>query len=247
MIKGIYSSGAGLAPRTSRLEVLANNIANVNTTGFKKDSLFIEAMKDAALAQSQEQGELKGLQSRQFVDFSEGSFMETKNPLDFAIQGRGFFVVETPQGIRYTRNGNFSLAVDGTVVNGQGFPVMGSSGKIVIPDTQKLADTSISVNQHGDIALGSTQLGKIRIADFENLNLLKKDGSSLFSTEAEEKPVSLDSTNTVVRQGYLEESNVEGIHEMIELVELTRSFETDQRTIQAQDSTLERAMEIGRV
>jgi flagellar basal-body rod protein FlgF len=247
MIKGIYTSGAGLSPRTARLEVLANNIANVNTTGFKKDSLFIQAMKDAGVTQAQEQGELKGLESRQFVDFSEGSFVETKNPLDFAIQGRGFFAVETPQGIRYTKNGNFSLAVDGTIVNGQGYPVMGSSGKIVVPEPQKLSDSAISVNQHGDISFGNTQLGKLRIADFENLNQLKKDGASLFSTEAEEKPVNLDSTNTVVRQGYLEESNVEGIHEMIELVELTRSFETDQRTIQAQDATLERAMEIGRV
>jgi flagellar basal-body rod protein FlgF len=247
MIKGIYASGAGLQPRTTRLEVLANNIANVNTTGFKKDNLFIEAMKDAGLSHSQEEGELKGLESRQFIDFSEGSFVETKNPLDFAIQGRGFFVVETPQGIRYTRNGNFSLAIDGTVVNGQGYPLLGTTGKIQVPEPQKLADHSISVNQHGDISFGSLTLGKMRIADFENLNQLKKEGTSLFVTAAEEKPVNLDTHGTVLRQGYLEESNVEGIHEMIELVELTRSFETDQRTIQAQDSTLERAMDVGRV
>ena len=247
MIKGIYSSGAGMQPHSARLEVLANNIANANTTGFKKDKLFIQAMKDAGMAHSQGEGELKGLESRAFIDFSEGSFMETKNPLDFAIQGRGFFVLETPQGIRYTRNGNFSMAADGTVINGQGYPVLGSSGRIQVPQPQKISETSISVNGHGDISLGSVHLGKLRVADFENLNLIKKAGNSMFVTDAQEKPVNLDGHDTIVRQGYLEESNVEGIHEMIELVEMTRSFETDQRTIQSQDSTLERAMDIGRV
>lgn len=247
MIKGIYSSGAGAQPRTARLEVLANNIANANTTGFKKDNLFIQALKDAGTANAKGDGEMKGLDARQFIDFSEGSFVETKNALDLAIQGKGFFVLETPQGLRYTKNGNFTLTADGTIVNGQGFPVMGSSGRIQVPQPQKITDMSITVNQHGEISLGSVQLGKIRIADFEDMNQLKKAGNSLFVTEEHEKPASLDGHTTLIRQGYLEESNVEGIHEMIELVELTRSFETDQRTIQAQDSTLERAMDVGRV
>ena len=247
MIKGIYASGAGMQPRMARLEVLANNIANVNTTGFKKDNLFVQAMNNAEQAKASADGELKGLDSKQFTDFSEGSFVETKNPLDIAIQGRGFFAVETPQGIRYTRNGNFTLAVDGTVVNGQGYPVLTTSGKIQIPQAQKAAETSISINQHGDISVGNVQLGRLRVADFENLNDLKKAGQSIFVTEAKEKPVNADGNSVIVRQGYLEESNVEGIHEMIQLVELTRSFETDQRTLQAQDTTLERAIDIGRV
>ena len=247
MIKGIYSSGAGMQPRMARLEVLANNIANVNTTGFKKDNLFIQAMSNAGQSQATGEGELKGLDGKQFTDFTEGSFLQTKNPLDVAIQGRGFFAVETPQGIRYTRNGNFTLAVDGTVINGQGYPVLGTSGKIQIPQPQKMSETTISINEHGDISVGNVQLGRLRVADFENLNQLKKAGESMFVTEGEEKQVNTDGHDVIVRQGYLEESNVEGIHEMIQLVELTRSFETDQRTLQAQDATLERAMDIGRV
>ncbi len=236
-----------MRPRMMRLEVAANNIANINTTGFKKDSMFVEVMKNAGASQTQERGELQGLDVREFTDFSEGSFVQTKNTLDLAIQGRGFFVVETPQGVRYTRNGNFSLADDGTVVNGDGYPVLGSSGHIRIPQPQKESEASLSVNELGDITVGTTSLGKLRIADFSDLTRLQKTGQSLFEAREPEMPLNLDGNQSVVRQGYLEESNVEGIREMVQLVELTRSFETDQRTIQAQDSTLERAMDIGRL
>jgi len=247
MIKGIYASGSGMKPRMMRLEVVANNIANANTTGYKKDNLFIQVMKDAGLTMAQGQSELKGMDCKEYTDFAEGSFVETDNPLNFAIQGRGFFVVDTPEGPRYTRNGNFSMAIDGTVVTDQGYPVMGSSGKIQIPSPQKLSETSIVVSERGDISMGNVLLGKLRIVDFEDLNELKKSGKSLFETEAQEKSATVDGKTLVIRQGYLEESNVEGIHEMIQLVELTRSFETDQRTLQTQDSTLEKALEVGRV
>jgi flagellar basal-body rod protein FlgF len=247
MIKGIFSSGSGMQPRMMRLEVLANNIANANTTGFKRDNIFIQVMKDAGLTQTEGQGDLKGLDSKEFTDYSEGSFVQTKNPFDLALQGRGFFAVETPQGIRYTRNGNFSLSIDGTLVNAQGSPVLGSSGKIQIPQPQKIDETAISINEYGEVNMGSVQLGKVRVVDFEDLNQLKKAGQSLFVTDAAEKPVNLDGHKTQVRQGFLEESNVEGIEEMIQLVELARSFETDQRTIQSQDTTLERAMDVGRL
>ena len=247
MIKGIFASGSGMQPRMTRLEVVANNIANINTTGFKKDSMFVQMVKNAGVAQAQGEGELRGLNAKEFTDFSEGSFLQTKNPLDLAIQGRGFFVVETPQGIRYTRNGNCSLKEDGTVVNADGYPLLSSSGPIRIPQTQKNPEAAISVNQLGEITYGNTSLGKIRVADFNDLNQLKKAGQSLFASDGPEKPESADGSQSIVRQGYLEESNVEGIGEMVQLVELTRSFETDQRTIQAQDSTLERAMDIGRL
>jgi flagellar basal-body rod protein FlgG len=247
MIKGIYASGSGMQPRMMKLEVVANNIANANSTAFKKDNLFIQVMKDAGLTMTQGQGELKGLDCKEYTDFTEGSFVQTDNPLNFGIQGRGFFVVDTPEGTRYTRNGNFSMSTDGTVVTEQGYPVMGSSGKIQIPQPQKISETTIAVNERGEITMGNVLLGKIRVVDFEDLNQLKKAGGSLFETSADEKAATVDGKTLIVRQGYLEESNVEGIEEMIHLVELTRSFETDQRTLQVQDTTLERAIEVGRI
>ncbi|MCX6135306.1 MAG: flagellar basal-body rod protein FlgF [Ignavibacteriales bacterium] len=247
MIKGIYNSGTGMQPRMTRLEVLANNIANSATTGYKRDSLFIQAMKDAGLSQVEGLADLKGLDSKQFTDFSEGSFAQTHNPLDLAIQGKGFFVVETPQGIKYTRNGGFSLSQDGTVVNAEGYPVLSTSGHIQIPRPEKAVGSSITINERGEVTVGKAVLGQLRIADFRDMSQLRKAGQTMFTTDAPEQRAAVDGHSVVIRQGFLEESNVEALGEMIQLVELSRSFETDQRTIKAQDTTLERALDVGRV
>ncbi|MBI3787895.1 MAG: flagellar basal-body rod protein FlgF [Ignavibacteriales bacterium] len=247
MIKGIYASGSGMQPRMLRLEVLANNLANIDTTGYKKENIFVQVLEQTANANALGKGELEGLDVKQYTDFSEGSMRQTNNPLDLAIEGRGFFVVETPQGARYTRNGNFMLAGDGTVVTLQGQPVLGASGKIQIPQFQKIADGKLSVSENGEITLNQTVVGKFKIVDFDNLANLKKEGSSMFHAAENERPHDAESNATKIRQGYLEESNVEGIAEMIAMVELNRSFETDQKSIQYQDSTLERAMDVGRV
>jgi len=247
MIKGIYSSGSGLQPRMTQLEILSNNIANSNTTGFKKDNLFIQVMKNAALSQIQGEGPLRGLDSKEFTDFSEGSFNQTNAPLDLAIQGRGFFVLDTPQGVRYTRNGNFSLSADGTVVNSDGYPLLGSSGKIQIPQPEKISEASISIDEYGNVTNGTTTLGKVRVADFQNPSDLKKDGASLFVSTGPEKPVELDVQHSLIRQGYLEESNVDPVESMVQLVELSKNFETDQHMVQSQDASLEKAMDVGRV
>ena len=247
MIKGIYNSSAGMQPRMTRLEVIANNIANASTIGYKRDSLFISVMKEAGLSQAQGEGDLKGLDSKEFTDFSEGSFVQTQNPFDLAIQGRGFFAVETPQGIRFTRNGSFSLSTDGTIVNSDGYPVMSGSGRIQIPQPEKTAGSTMRVNERGEVTVGKTVLGQLRIVDFNDLSQLKKVGQNMFATDAPEKPATTGGHSVVIRQGFLEESNVDALEEMIQLVELTRSFETDQRTMRAQDTTLERAMDVGRV
>jgi flagellar basal-body rod protein FlgF len=247
MIKGLYNSGTGMQPRMTRLEVVANNIANAATLGYKKDSLFIQVMRDAGLSQANGTGDMKGLDSKQFTDFSEGSYQKTQNPLDFAIRGQGFFVVETPQGIRYTRNGSFTLSPEGTVVTADGYPVMSTSGRIQVPRPDKTSTATITVNNRGEVTIGKTAAGQLRIAEFADMSSLKKAGQTFFTSDAPEKQATLDGHTTEVLQGSVEESNVEALGEMIQLVELTRSFETDQKTIKAQDTTLERAMDIGRV
>ena len=247
MIKGIYSSGAGMQPRMMRLEVISNNLANIDTTGFKRDNLFIDILKNKGTEMAKGKGELAGLEAKEFTDFSEGSLRETNNQLDLSIVGNGFFVMETPNGLRYTRNGNFMLNVDGTLTTNQGYPVLGENGKIVIPDIQKLRDGDININETGEITVNNSIVGRVRIATFDNLNLLKKDHSTSFQTDEPERSIEPDGTTTSIRQGFLEESNVNGIAEMVEMVELGRSFETDQKAVQAQDETLQQAMDVGRV
>ena len=247
MIKGIFSSGSGMQPRMLRLEVIGNNLANINTTGFKRDNIFIQVLKNASTVNDMQSNDLEGLDIVQFTDHGEGSLYQSNNPLDLAIQGEGFFVVETPRGQRFTRNGNFTLGLDGTILTSEGYPVLGSNGRIQLPDINKLSQGDIAISPAGEITVDRNILGKIRIVAFDDMRKLKKDGNSLFVTE--EKGRELDSTkdSTIIRQGFLEESNVDGIEEMIAMVELSRSFESDQKAIQYQDSTLERAVEMGRL
>ena len=247
MIRGIYSSGAGMQPRMMRLEVIGNNLANIETTGFKRDNLFIRILKDKGVDMAQGKSELSGLDAKEFTDFTEGSLNATNNPLDCAIVGDGFFTIDTPQGIRYTRNGNFMLSVDGTLETNQGYPVLSTTGRIQMPDIQRLSQGNITINQLGEVSVDNKTIAKLRIATFDDKTTLKKDRSTCFAADAPEKPADPDGKNMIVRQGYLEESNVDGIEEMIVMIEQSRSFESDQKAIQAQDETVERALDLGRV
>jgi flagellar basal-body rod protein FlgG len=247
MIKGIQTAGAALKPMMSRLEVIANNLANIDTTGFKKDNVFIELMKNTQIEQEQGKGDLAGYDVRRYSDFTEGSLKETHNPLDLAIQGRGFFVVDTPVGQRYTRNGNFTLSVDGTLQTSQGYRVMGTGGSIRFPDMQKLAHGDVVVTEDGEVILDNAVLARLQIVDFEDLTRLKKEGDSFMAEDPQQKPIQTNEKNTFIRQGYLEESNVEGIEEMIAMIELTRNFESSQRAIQSQNATLDKTLDVGKV
>ncbi len=247
MIKGIYSSGSGMQPRLMRLDVIANNVANADTTGYKKDSIFVQIMKDVGVAQSTGAGELAGLDVKEFTDFTEGSLRPTNAPLDIAIQGEGFFVLDTPEGQRFTRNGNFRIDDNGDIVNSGGDKLMGAGGRINIPGAEKMEQNDLSISKSGDIMMGPTKLGKIRIVTFPDMQKLLKTAGTMFRSDDSPKDVPLSDEKTTIRQGYLEESNVEALTEMVQLVELSRGFETDQRTMRYQDSTLEKALEVGRV
>ncbi len=247
MIKGIYSSGSGMQPRLMRLDVIANNISNADTTGFKKDDIFVQILKDAGVAQSVGKGDLAGLDVKEFTDFTEGSMRPTNNPLDIAIQGDGFFALDTPEGTRYTRNGNFKLAEDGSIINSNGYHVQGAAGRIVIPNADKTQQTDIMVTKAGEIYSGKNLIGKIKAVTFADMQHLSKVSGTMFKADQAPKEVSISDEATTFRQGYLEESNVESLSEMVQLIELSRSFETDQRTMRYQDSTLEKALDVGRL
>jgi flagellar basal-body rod protein FlgF len=246
MIKGIHTSAAGMLPMMTRLDVIANNLANMNTTGFKRDEVFMHLVKDAALAQAQGAGNSAEAEVQHVTDFSEGSLNPTNNPLDLAMQGRGFFVIDTPQGMRYTRNGNFTLTTQGVLVTAKGDPVIGTSGRIQIPNTQDLSQGKIVVSESGEIIVDNKSVARLRIVDFADTSVLMKEDGSLFSGPLGLPVNDIHENKVSVRQGFLEGSNVEGLEEMIALVELTRNFESNQRVIQTQDTTLEKTNEVGR-
>ncbi|HLP16646.1 MAG TPA: flagellar basal-body rod protein FlgF [Bacteroidota bacterium] len=249
MIKGIFASASGMQPHSVKMEIIANNLANIDTTGFKKDNVFLQVLDEQQMLQRQNSGlgELSSLDAREFTDYSQGSFNTTNNPFDVALLGDGFFAVETPEGVRYTRNGNFSLAQDGTIQNSSGYAVLGTAGVLKIDNWSKLASADISISQHGELMVDKVLVGKLRVVDFPKPYQLEKSGTSLFKPKATTvTPVEAD-PNTVVKQGMLEESNIDAIEEMVAMIELNRSYETDQRMTTIQDGTLDKALDIGRV
>lgn len=247
MIKGIYTSEASMRPKMTRMEVIANNLANINSTGFKRDRVFIEMLKESGAASSDGRGDLTGTSVRQSMDLTPGSLQPTNNPFDLALEGTGFFAVETPNGLRLTRNGHFKLATDGSLVTAEGFHVQGENGNVVIPNVDKLQQGNITINEAGEVLSDREPLTRLRIVTVANPDQLQKDQQALLISGPDQIPVTVPRDQLHVRQGFLEESNVDGIEEMIAMIEISRSFETDQKIIQSQDATLDRSMDIGRV
>lgn len=246
MIKGIYFSRAGMDPKMSRMEIIANNLANINTIGYKRDALFIRKLAELTSEQVQVNGTLSGLHAEQFTSYMEGAFKQTNNPLDVAIQGDGFFVIETPQGQMYTRNGNFSIATDGTIVTGQGHPVLGEGGHILFRELEKADTAVLHIDEHGFISLDGELVGRLRVVTFDSLRELKKEGGYFSANNTLELDLVPGEGGYLIRQGFIEESNVDAIQEMVYMIELSRNFEAYQRMVQIQDSSLDQTMSVGR-
>ncbi len=212
------------------LDVIANNVANINTAGFKADgSIFEEFLMPQA------RGNQFGGSDRRvsFVsdratwhDFRQGSVQQTGNPLDVAIEGDGFLVVQTPRGERYTRNGAFQINAAGQLVTSAGDQVLGTSGPIVFSPT----DRDIVINPDGSIrvregANATSDAGRstLRLAAFANPQRLQKDGSTTFSAPAD-LPPQPPAAGVRLQQGALEKSNVRSVVEMTRMIELTRAY-----------------------
>ena len=243
MIKGLYTTAAGMYPRNLDEEVAANNLANINTTGFKKDAGHFKKLLDSQLALAAQLGKNMSDEDVQevLINFSQGTLAETNNPLDVAIQGDGFFVVQTPDGEKLTRDGHFQLDNTGNLVSSDGFPVMGSSGLI------SLMEGDVSINQRGEIYQDDVMIDQLKVVDFPRPYPMRKDGENLFSLtrNVKEKEVNEE---VVVRQGFLEGSNVNPISEMIRLITISKTFQAGQKALQSQDRTLDKAVNsVGRV
>ncbi|MBR0696257.1 flagellar basal-body rod protein FlgF [Bradyrhizobium lablabi] len=226
-----------------QMDVVANNIANIGTTGYKADrSLFQEYLASGAHEDNFMSGDrrVSFVQDRAtFHDFSQGPSEETKNPLDVAIDGTGFLVVQTPTGERYTRDGNLHINNQGQLVNASGYPVLGNSGPIVFQQTDK----SISIATDGNVTVleGTGRVdsvrGKLRMVSFAQAQRLLKEGSNLYSAEG--IPPTQD-TKSQLRQGFIEKSNVNSVTEMSRMIEITRTY-TQIASLLQQESDLHKS------
>lgn len=233
MIKGLYKSASAMIPRIKMQEISANNIANASTPGFKKDRLFTKELSRA---------EKKLLPKRDpwqqpmvdnvYTSFTPGVFDRTGNPLNLAIDGDGFFTLELPDGTRaLTRNGAFSVSDQGFLEVPGGGLVMGEGGPIEVGAGQ------VEVSATGIVSSDGTSVGRITPVTVNNLQELEKVGGSLYLVP---EGVELqDASKATIQQGYLEESNVDIVKEMIEMIISFRNFEADSKSVQVQDNSLE--------
>lgn len=252
MIRGLYTSALGMATQQRRLDVVSNNVANANTTGFKADTVVmqsfpehlinsIEALPNSEVHRIAPIGRLNlGVSvSSVHTNFANGGMEQTGGPLDLAISGGGFFAVGTTDAAgdfqeRFTRTGSFSLSADRTLITQNGDQVLGVSGQpITIPDGE------IHINESGEIYVGQLHVDTIRIVDFEEPQFLRSPSYNLFVPI--EGAAEIPFTGRV-SQGFLEGSNVNIVREMVDMIALSRAHEVNQRMITIHDTTLGQAV-----
>ena len=259
MVKGLYTAYTGLRNEQRRLDVISNNIANSNTTGYKKMGVTSLSFSQELAVRVDDDSDgylVKGIGDvslgvkigETYTDFSQGGFRETGNAYDVALEGDGFFTISTTdksgtEHIRYTRDGSFTVTRDGYLVTKDGDFVLGTNNqRIQIPG----ADTAdVSMDSLGNVYANEALVGRLQIVDFQNKDALSLYGENMFEALPEAGMVA---STALTRQGYLETSNVNVINEMVSMITITRAYETNQKMMQTIDSTLDKAVnEIGKV
>ncbi|MBB85552.1 MAG: flagellar basal-body rod protein FlgF [Deltaproteobacteria bacterium] len=237
-----YISASGASAQLRDLDVVANNLSNVGTPGYKRSQSIFRAVLESSLRE--EAGQLvPGAPSTAFVatdeigaNFERGSVERTGSPLHAMINGPGFFEILTPQGLRYTRAGNFIVNTRGELSTPSGYPVQGEGGTIEVRDSASRIDqTGAIVDSTGNV------LGRLKIADFGDLQSLVREGQSVFSAPEEANLQVLDKNQFI--PGSIEGSNVDASRELATMVMLQRAFETNVRAMQVDDETTQRLIE----
>jgi flagellar basal-body rod protein FlgG len=245
MVSGLYTAASGLMAQMAKMEALSQNLANTGTPGFKGDLLVVEGgargpLQSAFLIEGRSEGPQPVRIGRHVTDFGRGLIRETQNPLDLANGGSGYFVVQTPQGVRYTRAGNFALDAEGHLETPDGSRVQGKKGAVQIPGGRFIVDNS------GRILVEGREVDRLRIVDPDPTTLVR-GGGSLFTLKpsAPEPPVA---KAVDIRQGVLEGSNVDAVTAMTQIMVSLRASEAYQKAIHALDQSLNQAAsELGRI
>ncbi len=265
-MKELWVPLSGAIAQQRKVETIANNVANANTPGFKKDQVVFKEYltqfekgynqdldmpnkewkpEDFYRSYGAEHAKVKVDGS--FTDFQQGQTSPTGNPLDVALKGKGFLEVLTPNGVRYTRKGNLSINPAGLLVTNGGDPVLSkidpaliaAGGELPTPQerTIQLPQSSgrLAINFQGELSSKDGKISDLSIVEFNDIHALKKEGNSFFINEKFEN-ISTTENKTAVYQGFIEQSNVNAIQEMSELIKANRNFESIQRVIKTYDT-----------
>lgn len=258
MLKGLYTAYTGMINEQHRMDTMTNNLANASTVGFKKEGSTSQSFDDILTVKIKDQS--VGLQNVQrigtnnpgvkigenYTDYTQGSFRVTDNTYDLALGGEGFFAIEYTNkagetSTMYTRAGQFTLNRDGYLVNENGDYVLGTQNQRIRLNT--LQGSEISSN--GTITQNGVEVARIQVTDFEDYNYLEKFGETYYRPVEGARTIQ---TGATVNSGYLEMSNVQVVSEMVNLIAITRAYESNQKIIQTYDDTLDVAVnQLGRV
>ncbi len=231
-------AAAGMQARMQSLDLVANNLANSSTGGYKSDGEFYTLFASEA-ASDDGSGNTSSVPmiQRQWTDFAQGLLEPTNNPLDFGLSGKGFFVVQGPSGPLYTRNGNFRFSTSGALVTGEGYPLLQQNGQPFKANTSQ----PLQVSREGEVSQNGKSLGSIKVAQFENPSGLTKYGANYFSNTTGKQPA--DASGAEIYQGKIEASNVSASHGAVRIVGLSRQFEMMQKAISISNDMGKKAIE----
>ena len=250
MVRGLYTAYTGMVNEQKRLDIIANNLANSATVGYKEESVTSQAfdemltvkIKDASEAYNDHPiGNMSlGVKLGEvYTDYGQGSLRQSSNTYDIAIEGKGFFTLSVTDkagnvSTEYTRNGSFTMTKDGYIVDEEGNHLMGEGGEIQIPTDA----ADVVIDTTGGIYVDGVYVDTLQIVDFEDYDYLIKRGETRY--QALEGATEVFSNN-LVRQGFTEQSNVNVVSEMVEMITITRAYEANQKIIKSIDSTLDLA------
>ena len=257
MVRGLYTAYTGMINQQKRLDTVTNNLANASTTGFKREGLTSKSfdqmltvkLNDLSVPYLNEGiGKMSlGVKiGENYTDYSQGSFKETGNTYDLALAGNGFFTISYTDkkgntSEKYTRDGEFTMDSEGYLRTLEGDYVQGEGGNIMIP----VETSEVSIRDNGDIYADGEYVDSLRIVGFEDYNNIEKFGENLYNvvdgaTETE--------STAAVKQGYLEMSNINVVKEMVEMITISRAYESNQKLIQTEDDMLDKSVnQVGKV
>lgn len=255
MVRGLYTAWTGLYNEQKRLEVIANNIANSATTGYKQEGITSQSFDDMLAIKvrdySVKTNEKIGTMSlgvkvgEVFTNHGQGSLRVTSNTYDLAMDGSGFFTMKVTDSlgndhIRYTRAGNFTITTDGYITDADGNRLQSEAGDLIVP-----TDAEIVFAKDGTVYANGEAIDRVLLADFEDYNYLKKFADTMY--EPVDGATEIEAAGSLL-QGCLEQSNVNVVKEMTQMIAITRAYEANQKIVQAMDASLDQAVNsVGRV
>jgi flagellar basal-body rod protein FlgG len=250
MVRGLYTAYTGMKNEQKRLDIISNNLANAATVGYKEENVTSQSFDDLLTIKIRDESEayndrpignmtLGVKLGEVYTNYGQGSLRETSNTYNMALEGKGFFTVSVTdragnESTKYTRNGSFTMTKDGYIVDSDGNHLMGEAGAIQVP----VDAASVVIDTDGTIYADGVLVDRLKITDFEDYNYLIKSGETMY--QALEGAVETEAS-AQVRQGFTEQSNVNVVAEMVEMISVTRTYEANQKVIQSVDKTLELA------